>query len=67
MSLQVSLRDPLHPVDFYLDVATVGQRIWNLVYSLFMDLHTVDGEARPSVEFLVADVTFEMFGFLMLN
>ena len=67
MSLEVSVRDPLHPVDFDLDVATVGERVWNLVNRLFMNLHTVDGQARSSVEFLVANVTFEMFRFLMLN
>ena len=67
MSLEVSVRDPLHPVDFYLDVATVGERVWNLVNRLFMNLHTVDGQAWSSVEFLVANVTFEMFRFLMLN
>ena len=67
MSLEVSVRDPLHPVDFDLDVATVGERVRNLVNRLFMNLHTVDGQARSSVEFLVANVTFEMFRFLMLN
>ena len=67
MLLDVGVGNALHPVDFYLNVAAVGKRIRDLVNGLFVDLHAVDGEAGPSVEFLVADVTFKMLCFLMLN
>ena len=38
-----------------------------LVYRLLVDLHAVDREARARVELLVANVTFEVLGFLVLN
>lgn len=34
---------------------------------VFSYLHTVDRQPRSCVKFLVTDVTFEMFRFLMLN
>ena len=67
MSLEVGVRNPLHPVNLDLDVAPVRQGVGHLVYRLLVDLHAVDGEARASVELLVTNVTLEVFCFLMLN
>ena len=64
---EVGVRDPLHAVDLNLDVSSVWKGVGHLVDGLFMDLHAVDGEAWPSVKLLVADMTFEVFRFLMLN
>ena len=67
VGLQVCLRNSLHPIDLDLDVTAVRLRVGNLVYRLLVDLHAVDGKARPGVKLLVADVTLEMFRLLMLN
>jgi hypothetical protein len=32
-----------------------------------VNLHAVDGQSRTSVQLLVTDVTFKVFGFLVLN
>ena len=67
MSLEVSVRDPLHPVNLDLDVTAVRQGVGHLVYRLLVDLHAVDREAGARVELLVTNVTLEVFCFLMLN
>ena len=67
MGLEVGVRNALHPVYLDLDIPPVRQRVGHLVYRLLVDLHAVDGEAGAGVELLVANVTLEMFGFLVLN
>ena len=67
MSFEVGVRNPLHPVNLDLDVAPVRQGVGHLVYRLLVDLHAVDGEAWPRVQFLVTNVTFEMLRLLMLD
>ena len=38
-----------------------------LIYRLLVDLHAVDGESRPCVELLVANVALEVLGLLVLD
>ena len=63
----VLLRNALHAVDLDLDVAAGGNRVGDLVDGFFVDLHAVDREAGACVQLLVADVTFEVLGFLVLD
>jgi hypothetical protein len=63
----VLIRDSFHAIDLYFDVASGGNRIGNLVYCLFVNLHTVDGQTRSRVQFFVANMTLEMFRLLMLD
>ena len=67
MLFDICIWDAFHPVDFYLDVAPVGQRVGHFVYRVLVNLHAVDGEAGPRVQFLVTNVTFEMLRLLMLD
>ena len=67
MSLEVCVRNALHPVNLDLDVAPMRQRVGHLVYGLLVDLHAVYGQPGARVQFLVTNMTFEVFGFLMLN
>ena len=67
MSLEVGVRNALHPVNLDLYVPPVRQGVGHLVYRLLVDLHAVDGEAGAGVELLVTNVTLEVFCFLMLN
>ena len=63
----VLFRNPLHAVDLDLDVAAGGNRIGDLVDGFFVDLHAVDREAGAGVQLLVADVTLEVLGLLVLD
>ena len=67
MSLEVSVRNPLHAVYLDLNVSSVRQRVGHLVYGLLVDLHAVDGQAGARVQLFVTNVTLEMFCFLVLN
>lgn len=67
MLADVVRRDALHAVDFDLDVGPVGQRVGHLVDRLLVHLHAVDRQPRPRVQLLVADVTLEVFGLLVLH
>ena len=67
MSLEISVRDALHTIDLYLYVASVGLGVGHLVNGLLVDLHAVYGQPGARVQFLVTNMTFEVFGFLMLN
>ena len=67
MLLDVGVGNALHPVDFYLDVTPVGQRVGHFVDGVFVDLHTVDRQARARIQLLVTNVTFEMLGLLVLD
>ena len=67
MSLEVGVRNALHPVDLYLYVPPVRQRVGHLVYRLLVHLHAVDREAGAGVELFVANVALEVFCFLMLD
>ena len=63
----ILIRNSFHSIDLYFDVASGRNRIGNLVYRLLVDLHAVDGQARTRVKLLVTNVTFKVFGFLVLN
>lgn len=64
---EILLWNALHPIDFDLDVTSVGQRVGHLVDSVFMDLHAMDRETRSRVQFLVADVALKVLGLLVLD
>lgn len=59
--------DALHAVDFDVNVGAIGQRVGHLVDGLLVHLHAVDGESRASVQFLMADVAFEVLRLLVLH
>ena len=65
--LDVGVWNAFHPVDLYLDVAPIGQRVGHFVDGVFVDLHTVDRQARARIQLLVTNVTFEMLGLLVLD
>ena len=67
MFFDVGVWNAFHPVDFYLDVAPIGQRVGHFVDGVFVDLHTVDRQARARIQLLVTNVTFEMLGLLVLD
>lgn len=64
--LQVLRRNTVHAKDFDLDVGAVWERIGHLVDGFLVHLHAVYGQAGPGVQFLVADVTFEVLRLLVL-
>jgi hypothetical protein len=67
VSFNISLRNSLHTINLYFNISATRQRIGDLIDRLFVNLHAMNGEARPSVKFLVANVTLEMLGLLMLD
>lgn len=60
-------RNSLHAVDLDRNVGPIRQRVWHLIDRFLVHLHTVDGQPGTGVEFLVADVTLEVLGLLMLH
>lgn len=67
MLFHILLWNSLHSVDLNFDVATSGNRIWNLVDGFLVHLHAMNGQAGACVQLFVTDVTFKMLGFLMLD
>lgn len=65
--LQVLRGNPVHPENLNLDVRTIRKRIRHFVYRLLVHLHAVNRQTGARVQFLVANVTFEMLRLLMLH
>ncbi len=67
MLLEIGSRNPLHPIDFDLDIPPARRRVGHFVYGLLVHLHAMDGETGTRVELLMADVTLEVLRLLMLD
>ena len=64
---EILIWNTFHAVDFYFNIASIGQSIGNFVNCLFMHLHTMYRETRTSIQFFMANMTLKMLGFLVLN
>ncbi len=65
MCYSIALRNTFHTKYLNLDVVPPGHSVRNIFDCLFVDLGTMDGEARCRVQFLVTDVTLEVLGLLV--
>ena len=57
--------DAFHAVYLQFYVVSSGDGVGNFRHYLLVHLGTVDGESRSRIQLLVADMTLEVFGFLM--
>lgn len=67
MLAQIVRRDAIHTKNLDLDVRSIWERVGYLVYRLLVHLHAVDRQSGPGVQFLVANVAFEVLGLLVLD
>lgn len=67
MLLEIICRNAVHAENLDFDVGSIRERVGHLVDGLLVNLHAVNGQSGTRVEFLVADVAFEMLCLLMLN
>lgn len=64
---QLLRRNPVHSKYFDFDIRPIWQRVRHLIDCFLVHLHAVDRQPRARVQFLVANVTFEMLRLLMLH